>query len=285
MLKRWLVYLAAVLAGLGLVGALLVAFVFALLYPTLPSLETLTDYQPKIPLKIVSAEGAILGEFGEERRAIVKIKEVPDVMRQAILAAEDERFYQHGGVDYLSVLRAALANVSGGAPQGAGTITMQVARNFFLTRERTLTRKLREVMLAYKIESNLSKDEILELYINQIFLGQRAYGFAAAAQIYFGKPLQELSIAEAAMLAGLPKAPSAYNPVANPKRPGAVRYTSCGACTSSITSATTSSSSPRTPRWPSTRRCRNTTLMPSSRPKWPARSSSRATARRVIPED
>ena len=218
MLKRWLVYLAAVLAGLGLVGALLLAFVFALLYPTLPSLETLTDYQPKIPLKIVSAEGAILGEFGEERRAIVKIKEVPDVMRQAILAAEDERFYQHGGVDYLSVLRAALANVSGGAPQGAGTITMQVARNFFLTRERTLTRKLREVMLAYKIESNLSKDEILELYINQIFLGQRAYGFAAAAQIYFGKPLQELSIAEAAMLAGLPKAPSAYNPVANPKR-------------------------------------------------------------------
>ena len=116
MLKRWLVYLAAVLAGLGLVGALLLAFVFALLYPTLPSLETLTDYQPKIPLKIVSAEGAILGEFGEERRAIVKIKEVPDVMRQAILAAEDERFYQHGGVDYLSVLRAALANVSGGAP-------------------------------------------------------------------------------------------------------------------------------------------------------------------------
>ena len=218
MLKRWLVYLAAVLAGLGLVGALLVAFVFALLYPTLPSLETLTDYQPKIPLKIVSAEGAILGEFGEERRAIVKIKEVPDVMRRAILAAEDERFYQHGGVDYLSVLRAALANVTGGAPQGAGTITMQVARNFFLTRERTLTRKLREVMLAYKIESNLSKDEILELYINQIFLGQRAYGFAAAAQIYFGKPLQELSIAEAAMLAGLPKAPSAYNPVANPKR-------------------------------------------------------------------
>src|SRR5690348_7996149 len=218
MLKRWLIYLAAVLGGLGMVGALLAAFVLALLYPTLPSLETLTDYQPKIPLKIVSAEGALLGEFGEERRAIVKIKEVPDVMRHAILAAEDERFYQHGGVDYLSVLRAALANASGGAPQGAGTITMQVARNFFLTRERTLTRKLREVMLAYKIESSLTKDEILELYINQIFLGQRAYGFAAAAQIYFGKPLQEVSIAEAAMLAGLPKAPSAYNPVANPKR-------------------------------------------------------------------
>jgi penicillin-binding protein 1A len=218
MLKRWLIYLASVLFGLALVGTLLVAFVFALLYPTLPTLEALTDYQPKIPLRIVSAEGDLLGEFGEERRAVVKIRDVPEVMRQAILAAEDERFYQHGGVDYISVLRAALTNVTSGTQQGAGTITMQVARNFFLTRERTLTRKLREVLLAYKIEANLTKDEILELYINQIFLGQRAYGFAAAAQIYFGKPLAQIDVAEAAMLAGLPKAPSAYNPVANPKR-------------------------------------------------------------------
>jgi penicillin-binding protein 1A len=218
MLKRWLIYLASVLFGLALVGALLGAFVFALLYPTLPSLETLTDYQPKIPLRILSAEGDLLGEFGEERRAIVKIQDVPQIMRQAILAAEDERFYQHGGVDYLSVARAALANVTSGTQQGAGTITMQVARNFFLTRERTLTRKVREVLLAYKIEASLSKDEILELYVNQIFLGQRAYGFAAAAQIYYGKPLAQVDVAEAAMLAGLPKAPSAYNPVANPKR-------------------------------------------------------------------
>ena len=218
MLKRWLIYLASVLAGLAAVGTLLVAFVFALLYPTLPTLEALTDYQPKIPLRIVSADGELLGEFGEERRAVVKIKDVPEVMRQAILAAEDERFYQHGGVDYISVLRAALTNVTSGSQQGAGTITMQVARNFFLTRERTLTRKLREVLLAYKIEANLTKDEILELYINQIFLGQRAYGFAAASQIYFGKPLAQIDVAEAAMLAGLPKAPSAYNPVANPKR-------------------------------------------------------------------
>jgi penicillin-binding protein 1A len=218
MLKRLLIYLASVLFGLALVGALLGAFVFALLYPTLPSLETLTDYQPKIPLRILSMEGDLLGEFGEERRAIVKIQEVPLIMRQAILAAEDERFYQHGGVDYLSVARAALANLSGSTPQGAGTITMQVARNFFLTRERTLTRKLREVLLAYKIEASLSKDEILELYVNQIFLGQRAYGFAAASQIYYGKPLAQVEVAEAAMLAGLPKAPSAYNPVVNPKR-------------------------------------------------------------------
>ena len=218
MLKRWLLYTGSVLLGLALVGALLGAFVLALLYPTLPSLETLTDYQPKVPLRIVSAEGDLLGEFGEERRAVVRIQDVPDVMRNAILAAEDERFYQHGGVDYVSVMRAAFTNVVSGTQQGAGTITMQVARNFFLTREKTLTRKLREVLLAWKIEASLTKDEILELYVNQIFLGQRSYGFAAASQIYFGKPLKDLTAAEAAMLAGLPKAPSAFNPVTNPKR-------------------------------------------------------------------
>jgi penicillin-binding protein 1A len=218
MLKRWLLYVGSVLLGLAVVGGLLGAFVLALLYPTLPSLESLTDYQPKIPLRVVSAEGDLLGEFGEERRALVAIGDVPDVMKKAILAAEDERFFSHGGVDYFSVLRAAVSNVSTGSQQGAGTITMQVARNFFLTREKTLTRKLREVLLAWKIEANLGKDEILELYINQIFLGQRAYGFGAASQIYFGKPLKDVTAAEAAMLAGLPKAPSAYNPVNNPKR-------------------------------------------------------------------
>jgi len=217
-LKRWLLYLASVALGLAVVGALLGALVLALLYPTLPSLETLTDYQPKIPLRVVSAEGALLGEFGEERRAVVAIADVPDVMKKAILAAEDERFYQHGGVDFLSILRAAYTNLTSGSQQGAGTITMQVARNFFLTREKTLTRKLREVLLAWKIEANLTKDEILELYVNQIFLGQRAYGFAAAAQIYFGKPLKDVTVAEAAMLAGLPKAPSTFNPISNPKR-------------------------------------------------------------------
>ncbi|MGE5739663.1 MAG: penicillin-binding protein 1A [Betaproteobacteria bacterium] len=206
------------IGGLAVVGALLGAFVLALLWPTLPPLDALTDYQPKIPLRVVAADGDLLGEFGEERRAIVRIGEVPDVMKHAILAAEDERFYQHGGVDYLSVLRAAFANVTAGTQQGAGTITMQVARNFFLTREKTVSRKLREVLLAWKIEASLPKDEILELYVNQIFLGQRAYGFAAASQIYFGKPLADITIAEAAMLAGLPKAPSAYNPISNPRR-------------------------------------------------------------------
>ena len=218
MLKRWLIYTASVALGLAVVGALLGAFVLALLWPTLPPLDALTDYQPKVPLRVVSADGDLLGEFGEERRAIVRIGEVPDVMKHAILAAEDERFYQHGGVDYLSVLRAALANATSGAQQGAGTITMQVARNFFLTREKTVSRKLREALLAWKIEASLSKDEILELYINQIFLGQRAYGFAAASQTYFGKPLSEITVGEAAVLAGLPKAPSAYNPISNPRR-------------------------------------------------------------------
>jgi penicillin-binding protein 1A len=182
-------------------------------------LGVLTDYQPKEPLRVYSVEGRLLGEFGEERRAVVKVDAVPKAMRDAILAAEDERFYYHGGVDYVGVIRAALSNfVSGGARQGASTITMQVARNFFLSKEKTLMRKFSEMLLAFKIEHSLTKDQILELYVNQIYLGQRAYGFAAAAQIYFGKTLDQLNIAEMAMLAGLPKAPSRYNPVVNPKR-------------------------------------------------------------------
>ncbi|MBS1144238.1 MAG: penicillin-binding protein [Proteobacteria bacterium] len=193
--------------------------VLVLTYPNLPSLEVLTDYRPKIPLRVYTADGFLIGEFGEERRAVVAIADVPAVMKHAILAAEDDRFYQHGGIDYTGVLRAIGANlVGGGKRQGASTITQQVARNFFLTGEKTYTRKLYEALLSFKIESNLSKDQIFELYINQIFLGQRAYGFAAAAQIYFGKPLKDISIAEAAMLAGLPKAPSAYNPIVNPNR-------------------------------------------------------------------
>jgi penicillin-binding protein 1A len=219
MRRSWLLYFIAAFLGLSLVAGLLIAFSAILTYPTLPSLEVLTDYRPKIPLRVYSAEGVLLGEFGEERRAVVAIDQVPQVLQQAILAAEDERFYQHGGVDYLGVLRAAWANFTGGgARQGASTITMQVARNFFLTKEKTLTRKFNEALLAFKIEHNLSKAQILELYINQIYLGQRAYGFAAAAQIYFGKGIGELNAAEAAMLAGLPKAPSRFNPVVNPKR-------------------------------------------------------------------
>ncbi len=207
------------LAGLAAAGAFLAALVVALAWPNLPTLETLTDYQPKIPLRVYTAEGALIGEFGEERRLLISIGEVPEQLKHAILAAEDERFYQHAGIDYIGVARAAYANlVQGGRRQGASTITMQVARNFFLTSEKTLTRKLYEALLAFKIEHSLTKDQILELYVNQIYLGQRAYGFAAASQIYFSKSLDRLTLGEAAVLAGLPKAPSSYNPVANPQR-------------------------------------------------------------------
>jgi penicillin-binding protein 1A len=219
MFSKWWHYALALLLGLGVVGTALGGLAAALIYPNLPSIEKLRDYRPKIPLRIYSSDGALLAEYGEERRAFMPIEQVPKTMKQAIIAAEDERFYQHGGVDTLGVLRAAGANlVSGGASQGASTITMQVARNFFLTRERTLTRKISEALLAIKIEHNLSKDKILELYVNQIYLGQRAYGFEAAARTYFGKGLKDLSLAETAMLAGLPKGPSLYNPVVNPHR-------------------------------------------------------------------
>ncbi|HRH81067.1 MAG TPA: penicillin-binding protein 1A [Thiobacillaceae bacterium] len=219
MLDRWWQILLALIlaAGLAVVGA--VALAAALIFPSLPSLDALTNYQPKMPLRVFTEDGALIGEFGEERRAFVRLGDTPLLLRRAILAAEDERFYQHGGVDTLGVLRAAVANLtSGGVKEGASTITMQVARNFFLSSEKTVRRKLNETLLAFKIERTLSKDQILEIYINHIYLGQRAYGFAAAAQIYFGKPLKNISLAEAAMLAGLPKAPSAYNPVANPRR-------------------------------------------------------------------
>jgi len=216
MFSKWWHYALALIVSLGVVGTALAGLAAALIYPNLPPLEALTDYKPKLPLRVFTADGALIGEFGEERRAFIAIDKVPTYMKQAIIAAEDERFYEHGGVDTLGVLRAAMSNlVSGGAKEGASTITMQVARNFFLSNEKTLTRKLSEAMLAMKIEHSLSKDKILELYLNQIYLGQRAYGFEAAARTYFDKPMRELSLAEFAMLAGLPKAPSRYNPVVN----------------------------------------------------------------------
>jgi penicillin-binding protein 1A len=216
---RLVVYPVILLLGFVAIGVAMALIVLVLTYPNLPTLEVLTDYRPKIPLRVYTSDGFLIGEYGEERRAVVAIADVPTVMKNAILAAEDDRFYQHGGIDYTGIVRAIGANlIGGGKRQGASTITQQVARNFFLTGEKTYTRKLYEALLSFKIESNLSKDQIFELYINQIFLGQRAYGFAAAAQIYFGKPLKDISIAEAAMLAGLPKAPSAYNPIVNPSR-------------------------------------------------------------------
>ena len=190
----------------------------AVAYPHLPQISGLLDYRPKLPMRIYSADGVLLGEFGEERRNFTPIDQVPKVMKDAVLAIEDARFYEHSGVDYKGVLRASLAHLSDARSQGASTITMQVARNFYLSTEKTFTRKIYEVLLALKIETQLTKDQILEVYMNQIFLGQRAYGFAAASEIYFGKPLQSITVAEAAMLAGLPKAPSSYNPINNPSR-------------------------------------------------------------------
>ena len=216
MFSKWWHYALALIVGIGVVGTALAGLAAALIYPNLPPLEALTDYKPRQPLRVYTSDGALIAEFGEERRAFVPIDNVPKHMRDAIIAAEDERFYRHGGVDTIGVLRAASSNLlSGGVKEGASTITMQVARNFFLSNEKTFTRKLSEAMLAIKIEHNLSKDKILELYINQIYLGQRAYGFEAAARTYFGKPMTELGVAEFAMLAGLPKAPSKYNPVVN----------------------------------------------------------------------
>jgi penicillin-binding protein 1A len=197
---------------------LMLGYAFLIAKPNLPKISALVDYNPKTPLRIYTADKVLIGEFGEERRKVIPLNEIPMSMRNAVLAIEDDRFYSHGGVDYVGILRATLTNLRGNLSQGASTITMQVARNFFLSNEKTFSRKIYEVLLAWEIESQLSKDKILEIYMNQIFLGQRAYGFSSAAQIYFGKELKDISIAESAMLAGLPKAPSAYNPVSNFRR-------------------------------------------------------------------
>ena len=203
----------------GIAGLLLfVAVALAVAYPNLPDISELSDYRPKLPLRVYSADGVMIGEFGEERRNLTPIQDIPKVMKDAVLAIEDARFFSHGGVDYLGVIRAGFANVGRAKSQGASTITMQVARNVYLSAEKSYTRKIYEILLTFKLEHMLSKNQILEIYMNQIFLGNRAYGFAAASEAYFGKPLKDISIAEAAMLAGLPKAPSAYNPIVNPKR-------------------------------------------------------------------
>ena len=203
----------------GIAGILLfVAVALAVAYPNLPDISELSDYRPKLPLRVYSADGVMIGEFGEERRNLTPIQDIPKVMKDAVLAIEDARFFSHGGVDYLGVIRAGFANVGRAKSQGASTITMQVARNVYLSAEKSYTRKIYEILLTFKLEHMLSKNQILEIYMNQIFLGNRAYGFAAASEAYFGKPLKDISIAEAAMLAGLPKAPSAYNPIVNPKR-------------------------------------------------------------------
>ena len=205
--------LAAALSMLVLLGIAL-----AMAYPNLPEINSLVDYRPKLPMRVISSDGVVLGEYGDERRSYLPIDQIPKVMQEAVLAIEDSRFYEHGGIDFKGIMRAAVENFRDSRSQGASTITMQVARNFYLPTEKTFTRKIYEILLSLKIESQLSKRKILEVYMNQIYLGQRAYGFAAASEIYFGKPIKDITVAEAAMLAGLPKAPSAYNPIRNRKR-------------------------------------------------------------------
>ncbi|RIQ19126.1 PBP1A family penicillin-binding protein [Bordetella avium] len=215
-IRRILLQAAVAAGGLAVCGAITLGLAIALAWPSLPELHAMTDYRPRVPLRVYTADKVLIGEFGEEHRNVLRFDEIPKVMRDAVLAAEDDRFYTHSGIDWTGVLRAGLTNlVKMSKTQGASTITMQVARNFYLSSEKTYSRKFYELLLTYKIESELTKDQILELYMNQIYLGHRAYGFAAAARTYFGKPLADITPAEAAMLAGIPKAPSRSNPLSN----------------------------------------------------------------------
>lgn len=218
-LKHWWQYLIFVSLISALIITTLLILTVSIIYPSLPSLDALTDYRPKLPLRIYSVEGDLIGEYGEERRAFVSINRVPKVMTNAIMAIEDRRFYSHNGIDTTGILRAIRNNVTGRSHEGASTITMQVAKNFFSKPDepRTIWTKIKEALLAIKIENSIKKDKILELYINQIYLGQRSYGFSAASQVYFAKELSQLNLAEAALLAGLPKAPSKYNPYVHPE--------------------------------------------------------------------
>ena len=223
-MKHLRAFILIVLATVLLVGAGAVVYVTTAILPKVPPIDAVTDYRPKIPLRIYTADNVLIGQFGVEHRDFVPIAKIPPMMKTAVLAIEDTRFYEHGGIDFIRALGAARANLRGGFRQGASTITMQVARNFFLTNEKTIARKLTEIALAYKIEDSLTKDQILELYMNQIYLGQRSYGFSSAARSYFGKTLDQLTLAETAMLAGLPQNPARTNPVSNPKRAQARQY-------------------------------------------------------------
>jgi len=221
--RGWMGFLFKWLAISAVLGALLVAIGVGFLYykisPELPDVESLSDVQLQMPLRIYTADGDLITEYGEKRREPVLISAVPDNLKNAIIAAEDKRFYKHPGVDYQGLLRAAIHLVKTGKKgPGGSTITMQVARNFFLSNEKTYSRKINEIFLSFKIESQLEKDQILELYINKIYLGNRSYGFAAASKVYYGKKINDIDLTEAAMLAGLPKAPSRYNPIVNPER-------------------------------------------------------------------
>ena len=209
--------------AMGLLGLLVTLVGGVVLYvylsPRLPSIDVLKDVRLQVPLRIYTSEGDLIAEYGEKRREPLAIDDIPELLKNAYLAAEDDRFYIHPGVDYQGLLRAAVNLIKTGQKgQGGSTITMQMARNFFLTREKTYLRKINEILLALKIESELSKEKILELYLNKIFLGNRAYGVGAAAKVYYGVPVRDLTLAQMAMIAGLPKAPSKQNPIADSER-------------------------------------------------------------------
>ncbi|MCC5795628.1 MAG: penicillin-binding protein 1A [Chromatiales bacterium] len=219
LMSRLLAVLSGFIASLALLSVIGLAGAWIYLQPGLPSADTIRDVRLQVPLRVYSRDGRLMAQLGEMRRSPVTFEEIPPIVIQAFLAAEDERFFSHPGFDFQGIARAALNLIrTGDRSQGGSTITQQLARAYFLTPERSFVRKAREIMLAIQIEQEFSKEEILTLYLNKIFLGQRAYGIAAAAEVYFGKPLDQLSIPEVAILAGLPKAPSVLNPVSNPTR-------------------------------------------------------------------
>lgn len=218
-MKTFILKSVGILIALAILGVGFGAVAVMAIYPKLPSMDELHNYHPKLPLQVYSQDNVLLGQFGDEKRIFITFNQTPKMLINAILAAEDTRFYEHGGIDIRGIARAAIGDLTSHRLQsGASTITMQVARNFFLSSKKTFSRKFYEILLSYKIEQSLSKNQILELYINQIYLGQRSYGFAEASLTYFGKPLDKLSIAQYAVLAGLPKAPSTYNPIVNKSR-------------------------------------------------------------------
>ena len=210
------------LAVLILISSCAIAWLLACLYlylgPNLPEADTLRDVKLQTPMRVLSQDGLLIGQFGEQKRSPLKFEEIPEHFVDAMLAAEDDQFFEHGGVDMLGLARAITELIATGQKRSGGsTLTMQVARNYFLSLERTFLRKFNEILLAIEIEHALSKEEIFELYVNRVFLGHRAYGFEAAAQTYYGKSLSELNLAQQAMLAGIPKAPSRNNPLSNPE--------------------------------------------------------------------
>ena len=215
-LFKWGTITGVAMAVLGAAG---LGFLYYQIAPTLPEVQSLREVRLQMPMRVFTADGDLIAEYGEKRREPIQISQVPDSLKLSIIASEDDTFYQHPGVSLKGLARAGWHLVKTGSKgPGGSTITMQVARNFFLSNARTYSRKITEIFLALKIEHELSKDDILELYINKIYLGNRSYGFAAASRVYYGKPIQKLNLAESAMLAGLPKAPSRYNPIINPER-------------------------------------------------------------------